>query len=156
MHLQIPGYTMGETMGVATNSKGHLFVYSRTNPQGIARGGTAAMLWEFDQNRKYVKEWGPTLWRLLRPCRARGPDDNVWLVDEGSGMIISYNPQGQQDFWLGRMPEAIDYLESNLEILKYAHPTVAARRSRWADRRVRPRDRHRLGSRRQQLYLRRL
>ena len=30
MHLQIPGYTMGETMGVATNSKGHLFVYSRT------------------------------------------------------------------------------------------------------------------------------
>jgi len=45
MHLSIPGYTMGETMGVATNSKGDLFVYSRTNPQGIARGGTAAMLW---------------------------------------------------------------------------------------------------------------
>src|SRR5579864_6101522 len=34
MRLSIPGYTMGETMGVATNSKGHLFVYSRTNPQG--------------------------------------------------------------------------------------------------------------------------
>src|SRR3984885_4796538 len=54
MHLAIPGYTMGETMGVATNSKGHLFVYSRTNPQGIARGGQAAMLWEFDQNGKFV------------------------------------------------------------------------------------------------------
>ena len=72
MHLQIPGYTMGETMGVATNSKGHLFVYSRTNPQGIARGGAAAMLWEFDQNGKYREGMGPAqLWRLLRPCRAR-------------------------------------------------------------------------------------
>ena len=46
-------------------------------------------------------------------------NDNVWQVDEGSGMIIKYNPQGQQDFWLGRTPEAIDYLEANLEILKY-------------------------------------
>src|SRR5215469_5952940 len=59
MHLSIPGYTMGETMGVATNTKGHLFVYSRTNPQGIARGGAAAMLWEFDQTGKFVKEWAP-------------------------------------------------------------------------------------------------
>ena len=66
---------MGETMGVATNSKGHLFVYSRTNPQGIARGGAAAMLWEFDQNGKYVKEWGPAqLRRILRPCGARRPE----------------------------------------------------------------------------------
>src|ERR1700727_1732642 len=54
LQLSIPGQTMGETMGVATNSKGHLFVYSRTNPQGIARGGKAAMLWEFDQNFKFV------------------------------------------------------------------------------------------------------
>jgi len=38
LDLLIPDMTMGETMGVSTNSKGHLFVYSRTNPQGIARG----------------------------------------------------------------------------------------------------------------------
>src|SRR5579871_3729388 len=42
LQLSIPGQTMGETVGVSRNSKGHLFVYTRTNPQGIARGGTAA------------------------------------------------------------------------------------------------------------------
>ncbi|HWC62605.1 MAG TPA: hypothetical protein VG501_03210, partial [Rhizomicrobium sp.] len=30
LQLAIPGETMGETMGVTTNSKGHLFVYTRT------------------------------------------------------------------------------------------------------------------------------
>src|ERR1022692_807041 len=59
MHLSIPGYTMGETMGVSTNSKGHLFVYSRTGHAGVARGGTAAQLFEFDDKGKFVKEWAP-------------------------------------------------------------------------------------------------
>jgi NHL repeat len=127
MHLSVPGYTMGETMGVATNSKGHLFVYSRTNPQGIARGGTAAMLWEFDQNGKFVKEWAPHNYAASFAHEVRiDRDDNVWQVDEGSGMIVKYNPKGQQVLWLGRTPEAIDYLERNLEILKYAHPMMAA------------------------------
>jgi DNA-binding beta-propeller fold protein YncE len=126
LHLSIPGYTMGETMGVATNSKGHLFVYSRTNPQGIARGGAAAMLWEFDQNYKFVKEWGPHNYAASFAHAVRvDRSDNVWQVDEGSGMIVKYDPQGQNIFWLGRTPEAIDYLEGNLEILKYAHPTTA-------------------------------
>ena len=59
LQLLVPGMTMGETVGVDINSQNHVFVYSRTNPQGIARGGTAAMLWEFDQDGKFVKEWGP-------------------------------------------------------------------------------------------------
>jgi len=126
LRLSIPGYTMGETMGVATNSKGHLFVYSRTNPQGIARGGTAAMLWEFDQNFKFVKEWGPHNYAASFAHAVRvDRNDNVWQVDEGSGMIVKYDPAGQNIFWLGRTPEAIDYLEQNLEVLKYAHPTTA-------------------------------
>lgn len=129
MQLSIPGYTMGQTMGVATNSKGHLFVYSRSNPQGIARGGAAAMLWEFDQNGKYVKEWGPHNYAASFAHGIRvDAHDNVWQVDEGSGMIVRYDPKGQQNFWLGRTPEAIDYLEANLEILKTAHPTVAFNR----------------------------
>ncbi len=60
LQLLVPGMTMGETVGVDVNSQNHIFVYSRTNPQGIARGGSAAMLWEFDQNGKFVKEWDPT------------------------------------------------------------------------------------------------
>jgi hypothetical protein len=125
MHLSIPGYTMGETMGVATNSKGHLFVYSRSNPQGIARGGAAAMLWEFDQDGQFVKEWAPHNYAASFAHAVRvDRDDNVWQVDEGSGMIVKYNPEGQQILWLGRTPEAIDYLEENVEALKYAHPPI--------------------------------
>src|SRR5205814_917991 len=29
LYLSIPGQTMGQTLGVSKNSKGHLFVYSR-------------------------------------------------------------------------------------------------------------------------------
>src|SRR5579864_863088 len=38
--LTVPGHTVGETEGVSMNSKGHLFVYSRTGTSGSARGGT--------------------------------------------------------------------------------------------------------------------
>ena len=123
LHLSIPGHTMGETMGVATNSKGHLFVYSRTGKGGIARGGTAAMLFEFDQNYKFVKEIDPDSYGASFAHAVRvDKDDNIWSVDEGSGMVVKHTPQGQHIFWLGRVPEAIDYLEANLEPLKYNRP----------------------------------
>ena len=35
--LFIPGHTVGETEGVSMNSKGHLFVYSRTGTGGSSR-----------------------------------------------------------------------------------------------------------------------
>lgn len=116
LRLAIPGNTMGETMGVATNSKGHLFVYTRTKNEGIARGGKAAMLFEFDQNYKFVKEWGPNNYAESFAHAVRvDKQDNVWMVDEGSGMIVKFDPTGQHIFWLGRTPEAIDYLEEFIE-----------------------------------------
>src|SRR5437867_3571681 len=57
--LTVPGHTIGETEGVSKNSKGHLFVYSRTGTSGSSRGGTAAELFEFDEKLKFVKLWGP-------------------------------------------------------------------------------------------------
>jgi DNA-binding beta-propeller fold protein YncE len=116
LQLLVPGYTMGETVGVDVNSQNHIFVYSRTNPQGIARGGTAAMLWEFDQDGKFVKEWGPHNYAASFAHSVRvDRHDNVWQVDEGSGMIIKYSPQAAPLEQFGRTPEAIDYLESMLE-----------------------------------------
>ena len=79
LQLAIPGQTMGETMGVSTNSKGHLFVYSRTENQGIARGGKAAKLFEFDDKYKFVKEWGPNNYAESFAHAVRvDKDDNVW------------------------------------------------------------------------------
>src|ERR1700722_11665547 len=40
--LMIPGHTLGETMGVSMNSKGHLFIYTRSGYGGISGGPTAA------------------------------------------------------------------------------------------------------------------
>jgi DNA-binding beta-propeller fold protein YncE len=123
LHLSIPGQTMGQTVGVAVNSKGHLFVYSRSQNQGVARGGRAAVLWEFDENYKFVKEWGPNNYAQSFAHTVRvDKSDNVWQVDEGSGMVVEFNPEGQSIFWLGRTPEAIDYLQSNLEALHFTAP----------------------------------
>jgi hypothetical protein len=128
MRLAIPNNTMGQTVGVATNSKGHLFVYSRSVNQGVARGGKAAMLWEFDDNGKFVKEWGPNHYAASFAHAVRvDKSDNVWQVDEGSGMIIKYDPEGQSIFWLGRTPEAIDYLQGNLEVLHFTGVNGPAR-----------------------------
>ena len=116
LQLLVPGYTMGQTVGVDVNSKNHIFVYSRTNPQGIARGGIAAMLWEFDQNGKFVKEWGPHNYAASFAHSVRvDSSDNVWQVDEGSGMVVKYNPKGVPVEQLGRTLESIDYLEQMLE-----------------------------------------
>src|SRR5271169_5263718 len=93
LDLLAPDMTMGETVGVSTNSHGHVFVYSRTNPQGVARGGTAAMLFEFDQNNKFVKLWGPHNYAASFAHSVRiDKNDNTWMVDEGSGMIIKFDP----------------------------------------------------------------
>lgn len=116
LQLSIPGQTMGETVGVSKNSKGHLFVYSRTGPGGVARGGTAAMLFEFDQNLKFVKVWGPNNYAASFAHSVRVDKyDNVWMVDEGSGMIVKFDPQGMPQMQFGRTPEAIDYLQEFLE-----------------------------------------
>jgi DNA-binding beta-propeller fold protein YncE len=116
LQLRVPGETMGETVGVSQNSQGHIFVYSRTHPTGIARGAAAARLWEFDQNGQFIKEWGPHNYAESFAHNVRvDPHDNVWMVDEGSGMIVKFNPQGVPVEEFGRTPEAIDYLEENVE-----------------------------------------
>jgi hypothetical protein len=114
--LSVPGHTIGETEGVSKNSKGHLFVYSRTGTAGSARGGTAAELFEFDNNLKFVKIWGPGNYAASFAHSVRVDKyDNVWMVDEGSGMIVKFDPNGMVKMVLGRKPEAIDYLERFLE-----------------------------------------
>jgi hypothetical protein len=93
--LSVPGHTIGETVGVSKNSKGHLFVYSRTGTGGSARGGTAAQLFEFDENLKFVKQWGPDNYAASFAHSVRVDKyDNIWIIDEGSSMIVKFDPQG--------------------------------------------------------------
>jgi len=114
--LMPDGHTIGETEGVAINSKKHLFVYTRSGNAGPARGAQAAELFEFDQNGKFVKEWGQNAYGFSFAHAIRfDKDDNLWVVDEGSNMVMKFNPQGLVTMVLGRKDEAIDYLERFLE-----------------------------------------
>ena len=56
LRLSVPGETIGEAVGVAKNSQGHLFVFSRTGHTATVKGSAASMLFEFDQNLKFVKQ----------------------------------------------------------------------------------------------------
>ena len=97
-----PNIYFGEGIGVATNSKGHVWVYTRS---GETR------LFEFDQNGNFVKEWGQGLYGLAFAHAVRvDPQDNVWVVDEGTNMVIKFNPQGRVVMVLGRRPEAAEEL----------------------------------------------
>jgi NHL repeat len=105
---------IGEAAGVATNSQGHLFVYTRTGSHQLTlgterhfhRGGGGARLLEFDRSGKYLREIGQGLYGFIFAHTVRvDPQDNIWTVDEGSGTIIKFSPQGQIQMVLGRTPE---------------------------------------------------
>lgn len=114
--LRIPGETLGETEGVTMNAAGHLFVFSRTGWSGSSRGGNAAKLFEFDQNLQFVKEWIPNSYGLSFAHTVRvDPEQNVWVVDEGSNMIMKVDPTGLITMNLGRKPESIDWWEEYVE-----------------------------------------
>ena len=85
----------GEIAGVAVNSKGHVFVFSRGNSTGPAYMATAAQLLEFDAKGKFIREIGKNLyaWSYAHAVRI-DKDDNIWVVDKGSDMILKMNPEG--------------------------------------------------------------
>ena len=105
-----PDLNMGEAAGVAVNSKGHIFVFHRGgSSRGPAFANTAAQLWEFDADGKYVREIGKNLyaWSFAHAVRV-DKDDNIWAIDKGSDMIIRFNPQGRVTMVIGRKQEASD------------------------------------------------
>src|SRR6476661_703899 len=97
-----PNLYLGEGIGVASNSKGHVFVYTRS-------GDTR--LFEFDQTGNFVREIGQGLYGFEFAHAVRvDAQDNIWAVDEGSNMVIKFNPEGRVMMVLGRRPENVDGL----------------------------------------------
>jgi hypothetical protein len=99
----------GEVTGVAVNSKDHVFVLSRGNTTGPAYAAAAAQLLEFDPNGNFVREIGHNLyaWSFGHSVRA-DPQDNIWVTDKGSDMVIKFNPRGRVTMVFGRKQEASD------------------------------------------------
>ena len=97
----------GEIAGVAVNSKGHVFVFSRGNSTGPAYMATASQLLEFDPMGKFVREIGKNLyaWSYAHAVRI-DKQDNIWIVDKGSNVILKMNPQGRVVWVFGRKGES--------------------------------------------------
>ena len=104
---------LGEALGVATNSQGHLYVFTRSGASRVDLGAnrnfrrSSSRLFEFDANGKYVREIGPLYAFMFAHGVRVDSEDNVWIVDEGSSMVVKFDPQGKVLMTMGRNPEAL-------------------------------------------------
>ena len=94
-----PGLYLGESVAVATNSKGHVFVYHRS---------ANTRLFEFDQNGTYVREIGEGSYGMEFAHSVRvDSQDNIWTVDEGTNTVVKFNPAGRIAMVIGHRPEMV-------------------------------------------------
>ena len=105
---------LGEAAGVATNSKGDVFVYTRTGHPTVSLGTSRAFahggsrLFQFDRTGKFVREIGQGLYGFMVAQQVRvDPQDNIWVVDQMTSMVIKFDPNGQIQLLLGRKGEAV-------------------------------------------------
>jgi len=104
---------LGEVGGVATNSKGDIFVYTRTGHPTITIGTSrpfahgGSRLFQFDKTGKFVREIGKDSYGLLVAQQVRvDPQDNIWVVDQMSSMVMKFDPNGNIQMLLGRKSES--------------------------------------------------
>jgi hypothetical protein len=102
--IKLPaGLYLGEGIGVARNSKGNVFVYTRS--------GESSRLFEFDPSGTFVREIGRGSYGFQMAHAVRvDPQDNIWVVDEGTDTVMKFNPQGRIVMVLGRRPESAEGL----------------------------------------------
>ncbi len=110
----VEGPFVGEVGGVGANSKGQIFVYTRTghpyatlgDNRTFSRGGSKLFL--FDPKGNFVREWGQDVYGFNAAIGLRvDPQDNVWTIDAAANQVVKFNPDGSVGLVLGRKPETI-------------------------------------------------
>ena len=105
---------VGEIGGVGANSKGQIFVYTRTghpyatlgDNRTFLRGGSK--LFQFDQTGKFVRELGQDVYGFNAAIGLRvDAQDNVWTIDAAAAQVVKFDPEGRVALVLGRKPEVI-------------------------------------------------
>lgn len=109
-----PDTFVGEVGGVGANSKGQLFVYTRTghpyatlgDNRTFYRGGSR--LFQFDPAGKFVRELGQDVYGFNAAIGLRvDPQDNVWTIDAGANQVVKFDTEGRVALVLGRKPETM-------------------------------------------------
>jgi 6-bladed beta-propeller len=105
---------VGEIGGVGANSKGQIYVYTRTghpyatlgDNRTFARGGSR--LFQFDASGKFVRELGQDVYGFNAAYGLRvDPQDNVWTIDAAANQVVKFDSEGRIALVLGRKPETI-------------------------------------------------
>ena len=115
--LKLPaGMHFGETMGIARNSKGQIYVFTRM--------GDASRLLQFDPNGTFMREIGRNSYAF---SMAHGvyvdAQDFVWTVDEGTNTVIKWNPStARPELILGRRHESLEGLAPAIAPMPPPHP----------------------------------
>jgi sugar lactone lactonase YvrE len=109
-----PDTFVGEVGGVGANSKGQLFVYTRTGHPFATLGDNrtfyrnGSRLFQFDASGKFVRELGQDVYGFNAAIGLRiDPQDNVWTVDAGANQVVKFDTNGQVALVLGRKPETM-------------------------------------------------
>ncbi len=94
-----PGIYTGENMGIATNSNGNIYIYHRANE---------TRLFEYTPQGSFVREIGRGNYGFSFAHSVRvDAQDNIWAVDEGTNMLVKFNPEGKVSMVVGRRPDPI-------------------------------------------------
>ncbi len=89
-----PGIYTGENMGIATNSKGNIYIYHRANE---------TRLFEYSPQGAFIREIGRGNYGFAFAHSVRvDAQDNIWAVDEGTDMIVKFSPEGKVLMTIGR------------------------------------------------------
>jgi DNA-binding beta-propeller fold protein YncE len=115
---------LGEVAGVATTTAGNLWVYYRSGGPNATVGASrhyingGARLLEFDRSGKFLREIGtsendrPYAFLFAQGVRVDA-QDNVWIIDRASRMVVKFDKTGKVLLTLGRRPEAIGEMGSS-------------------------------------------
>jgi DNA-binding beta-propeller fold protein YncE len=111
--ITLPAY--GEVVGVATNSRGQVYVLARTGHAYATLGDErtfyhgGSRMFQFDNTGKFVREIGQGTYGMTFAAQVRvDPQDNVWVVDAGSNILTKFDSEGKFLMVLGRKPETIN------------------------------------------------
>ena len=122
---------LGEVAGVATNSRGDIFVYTRTGNPTITIGTARAVshgggrLFQFDRTGKFTREIGQGIYGFLQPQQVRvDPQDNIWVVDQMSTQVIKFDSTGRVQMVLSRKPEAMTVPNARMTPLPTGIPVI--------------------------------
>jgi DNA-binding beta-propeller fold protein YncE len=101
------GVAMGLPGDLEFDSKGHLWVVSRPG-QGV----TTETVVEFDENGKYLRSFGQGVFGNRPHGIHLDPDNNIWISDASSHIVVKFDPAGKTLLTLGTKGQAGEWDEA--------------------------------------------